>query len=310
MKNIISRSISALTTSEKTRRQRKSRPVSEALEDRVLLSNVTVSFENGDLRLEGDSGDNAITVEQQGDRIIVQGYNGTELNGRNQSLLFTTNGVPDDVIMDFRDGGENTIGMDGINVGDDVQFRGGRSHDRFGFINGSVGDDMKVRTGNGRDSFLFSNGTVDDHLDVNTGSGNDKVVIGGDNSVVRDLTIKTGRGRDGLIFGGMRVQDDLAVNMGSGNDIAFIGELEVDSSGSLKVNLSGGNDDLVMDDSDIDAQTTLSGGSGSDGWEITDTTFSELPALNSFESNSVPNLEGRSLELIQCIFEEFEVLGS
>ncbi|MFK7820987.1 MAG: hypothetical protein AB8G99_19890 [Planctomycetaceae bacterium] len=306
MKNLISRGISALTPVTR-RRRNTSQPATEALEDRVLLSNVTVSFENGDLRLQGDSGDNVVTVEQHGDRIIVQGFNGTELNGRSQSLLFATNGVRDDVIMNFQAGGDNLVGLKDIEVGDDVQFRGGRGADRFGFLSGSVGDDMRVRTGNGHDSVFIESSPVGDLLDINTGSGHDKVGLGGDDVQYKDVTVKTGKGRDGILFGGMRVRDDLNVNMGSGSDVVFAGELQVDESGSFRLNLSGGNDDAYLFDSTIDSSVSVNGGSGFDGFETRNVNFAEAPSENGIERNFVLDADLRSLEFAFDLLSDFNV---
>ena len=124
--NSLTTKVANLVAQPRRRRSAISSQPSEALEDRVLLSNVTVELRSGDLVIEGDEGDNAVTVSQQGLGFIrVQGHNGTTINGSSFTQYLNAGVVQDDIRADFTAGGNNTLKIDGLRIGDDVVYRGG-----------------------------------------------------------------------------------------------------------------------------------------------------------------------------------------
>lgn len=302
MKSLLSLASAALNRPAHKRRSRATAQPSEALEDRVLLSNVTINFQNGDLKITGDSADNTVRVTQNANAIAIEGLQGTTVNG-SQAMVIITPRVPDDVMVSFTAGGNNTLLMQDMEVGDDVQVKGGRQQDHIAFINGEIGDDVRVKTGNGNDIFYLESTDVEDSVNVNTGSGNDKVAIGGNGMQVDELLVNTGRGRDSVIAGDMEVRANAQFKTGSGNDFVVLSELE--TNGDLLVSLSGGNDDLYAVELDIQGDTDVKGGSGSDNAAETNSTFGATPTLNSIEGFLVNNATNRAADLAFCIFDEF-----
>lgn len=196
-------------------RRRRSNPQPEVLEQRALLSNVTVSFKNGDVLVKGDSGDNTIEVTQEDGTLWVRGSNGTTVNGYAASGYGNANFpfVPDDVKLIFSKGGKNEVHVD-VDVGDDVLFKGGRDADLFSYT-GVIGDDLKVVTSNG-DDLVSLRGNIG-NTRVATGGGDD--LVGVEDSVFREnLNVKTGSGDDLVEVEDPGVQGVFNINFGSGND--------------------------------------------------------------------------------------------
>lgn len=264
-----------------------------------------MSFQNGDLRITGDSDNNTVKVTQNANAIGVEGLQGTTING-NPVLLILTQDIPDDVLISFAAGGNNTLLMENLQVGDDVQVRGGRERDSIAFINGDIGDDLKVRTGNGNDTFYLESTDVEDIINVNTGSGSDKVAIGGSDMSAERMLINTGRGRDGVIVGEMRVRADVEFKTGSGNDSVFISDFH--ANGDLKASMSGGNDSLYVEDADVAGDTIVNGSSGTDSAQAVNSAFGSSPTLNSIESGTVANPQARAINLALRILDEFAAL--
>ena len=114
----------------------------EVLEQRALLSNVTVTFKSGNLTIKGDSGDNQIVIrdsEAHGGSggIRIDGAEGTTVNGAS-SFQLPVDTISNDVKLIFSRGGNNAVFMQ-ADVGDDVFFKGGRGIDFFQY-SGEVGD--------------------------------------------------------------------------------------------------------------------------------------------------------------------------
>ena len=81
----------------------------ESLEQRDMLAgDVAVSISSGDLRVHGDSDDNALVIESTEDGIQVTGEDGTLVNGSSEPLiLFAEEGsIPDDLHVAVSDGHE------------------------------------------------------------------------------------------------------------------------------------------------------------------------------------------------------------
>ena len=215
MKNLLSLASAALSRPAKKRRTRATAQPTEALEDRVLLSNVTVNFQNGDLKITGDSADNTLRVTQRGASISVEGLQGTTVNGV-QNMVILTRHVPDDVVVSFAAGGNNTLVMQDMDVGDDVQIKGGRGSDHIAFLHGQVGD-LLINTGRGRDG-----------------------VVAGDMEVLNDVQIKTGSGNDFVVLAELDTNDDLSVSLSGGNDEFYA--MDLDIQGDTTINGGSGGD--------------------------------------------------------------------
>ncbi|MFK7817671.1 MAG: hypothetical protein AB8G99_03045 [Planctomycetaceae bacterium] len=299
LQNLTNRLTKTVVPTARRRTSQRSQPT-EALEERVLLSNVTVNFTGGDLVLQGDSDDNKVSVEQVANGIQVTGHSGTTINGR-LSMLIRAVSVPDDLRANFSAGGNNTLAVENLVVGDDVQYRGGRGRESFAVIEGEVRGDVNIRTGNGADAAVLSSVLMDGEIAINTGSGSDRVVVGGE-EISADININTGRGRDDVFLASMSA-GDVVVKTGGGNDIAFIVQVEADE---MNMNMGGGNDEVAMGEVDVSARMTVKGGGGSDNYETIAVSAGD-ERVSQFEGNTVTGLDDRIEDLsadLEIIFAE------
>lgn len=276
----------------------KSQP--EALEQRTMLSNVTVSFQGGDLRITGDADDNVVEVTQTPNTLIIEGHNGTMLNGRLQSLIFGTSRVNDDLIVNLQ-GGDNGLLLNNMEVGDDVNIKTGSGDDTVITDGTRIGDDMKIRSGSGNDVVFSVSDRVQDRIDINSGSGNDKVGVGGEFGTARSVKVNTSQGRDALFMGENRVRGLTDIKTGNGRDFIAFGESRFRD---LKVNMGRGNDDMYVDDLTVDNSTNISGSGGTDSLEVAHANFGNQPSVSSVERGTVLGLQEQTLELFACIIDE------
>lgn len=254
----------------------------EALEDRVLLSNVTVELQNGDLIIVGDEGNNEVTVSQRGfGFILVQGHNGTTINGSATPQHLSTGVVQDDVRVDFTAGGRNKLKIDGLRIGADVVYRGGDDRDVVGIFDGSVGGDINIRTEDGYDVVAAYRVAMDGKFTVNTGRHPDAVGIGGQEMRV-NANVNTGSGKDDFVASFLGDGSRLKLRTGSANDEVFIFNTELDT---LDANTGKGNDDLWMRDVTVDGRGKVKGGHGTDNFQAINSTAMSIES--SFEGSTV-----------------------
>ncbi len=109
----------------------------DALEERTLLSGncmATIS-RGGDLLVNCDNDDNVISVEQYGDKVEVEGHEGTTVNGQQ---LVELQGISRDVRISTRDGSDFTL-LFQLDVPRNLNFNGGADMD---FLSGEADTDV------------------------------------------------------------------------------------------------------------------------------------------------------------------------
>jgi len=150
------------------------RPRIEPLESRRMMAgDVSVLFADGSLDIIGDGADNAIYIYENTTGIVVEGANGTTVNGVAGPLVAVPplSKITNDLNIDLN-GGDDSLVL-------------------FGF---SVGDDITVFTDGGHDSVAMTQMQADGEILVVTGGGSDSVAViattAGDED---DLTVDTGR---------------------------------------------------------------------------------------------------------------------
>lgn len=276
----------------------------EALEDRMLLSNVTVSLSGGDLKIEGDSGDNVVHVRQNAGTLVVEGLQGTTINGNaNSNVVFFTNGIADDVIVDFSDDGDNAIVLENLNVGDDMQIKGGDGKDLVAVVDTTVGDDLTIQTGKAKDTVVLAQFNVEDTINIDSGNGSDKVIIvSGD---ADDLKIKTKKGQDAVLVALTDIRNTTDIKTANGSDFVFLEQVQTED---LKVNLGQNNDDFYMKDVEVGDDFNLNGASGNDNAEIVNETIGDRDSRKSIEGNTVANADQTALDTLFCANSDFDNL--
>jgi hypothetical protein len=157
----------------------------EQLEPRWLMAgNVTVSvetvvrghFEIEVLAIVGDNASNQVRVTDQGvEGVLVQGLNGTTINGAAADQVFET-------------------GLGEVNLGD--------GNDSFEYVESDTGTTgiVNIDTGNGNDHVLIkAGGYKAGTFRIDTGRGDDSVSIDYSRSAsVGGFTIQTGNGNDAV----------------------------------------------------------------------------------------------------------------
>lgn len=305
MKKLLSNLRSA--SKPKTRRRQRSIAAlpAEALEDRVLLSNVSVSLRNGDLRITGDDNDNEVKVTQNTNAIVVEGLSGTTINGSNL-LIIATSEVPDDVRVSFAAGGENMLILNQMIVGDDVNIKGGREADTIYFGRGTVADDINIRTGNGPDNIYVTAMDVEDLLSINTGSGRDKIVVGGTAAAAGALKVNAGQGSDEIFLTKLNVQGDTNLIAGAGNDDVFSSSFQ--TGDDLRASLGNGNDEFFAHTTLIADDARLQGGGGTDAVQPDNTIVEGTVTTSSIEQTTVLDGLSRASDLLARVMGLFPPL--
>jgi hypothetical protein len=213
----------------------------EALEDRVLLSTVTVSFKGGNLTVKGDAENNTVGIEDNGmGGIVVRGYDGTEINEPGETeFVIDEASIAKNAKLLFNAGGDNTVYL-GVDVGGNVIYKGGKQVDNFAINDASVGKKVNVKTSDGDDLVGMQGATIGA---FNANTGNDNDTIGIINSFIGGSTkLNTGNGDD--VVGSAFTTFDGAVNAktGNGDDGVFV---DATFNSKTSVNLGNGDDDLI-----------------------------------------------------------------
>lgn len=293
------------------RRRRNSAMPLEALEERVMLTgDVTAVLQNGDLKVTGDSGDNVVLVLGGGGigalapGFTIIPFEGTTINGDPDPLFIATEDPVDDMLLNFKKGGDNTVGVRNMMTLDDIIYKGGKQADVFGLDGVGVGGDVNAKTGKGDDVFGMQYSSISANLKLNTSSGDDKVGIQ-HSSIDGDLIGNTGSGNDAIGLLDVFIGDDVKAKTGSGDDIVLAYLVEV--TGALNLNLGSGNDGVYAESSFLGGGGLINGGSGLDGGVLIDVDGSEEPTIKGFEADFIPGLEGIITDFEECMFEAFDV---
>lgn len=221
---------------------------SEALEVRALLTgNMTAELVGDTYELTGDTADNSVALYLDGDEAVLQGLDGTTINGEPELRVPRTaldsadnfrargRGGNDDMFIDFT--GFTWNGRAVINAG------GG--NDSMTVVGGTVDTDLKVGGGSGRDSLAIRNMEVTANMQILSGEGRDTVMLN-DNQVGSQLLYYGNGGDDFLWMDGVTVGGNAFLRMGKGDDWSVLSETTVD--GDAIVNGQGGTAATFVDD--------------------------------------------------------------
>ena len=282
--------------SSRRRRLAATQHEAEHLEVRALLSNVTAVIRNRDLRITGDSDNNAVQITQTPSGFIVRGLEQTTINGGglNSGVFLSTNQPTDDVNISFAAGGNNLVRLIDLDVEDDLIVRGGQQVDAIAVVNGTIGDDVRIRTQGGSDLVLVQVNTVDS-VNINTGHGDDKVAVAGTPATAsvnnaRAVSVNTGRGNDELIVEGFDVSNNFNISTGSDNDAIFVRGSQL--NGDLRVRMSSGDDDFFITGSRVSGRASVNGGSGVDHAQLFINPLVDY-APSNIEGNVVADVDER-----------------
>lgn len=269
------------------RRSISSREASPAIvqtcERRTLLAgNVTISFTGPNtILIQGDGSDNSIEYISFGSQVIIQGLNGTRVNGTPDGT-----GMPNRVLL-TDELGRIYLGNGLLWVTVDL----GAGNDSFRSVETFYGGIMFVG-GPGNDStslgYGFAGSLIYGWFGVDD-PGNDVLEI---NHFSSQTHINLGSGNDRLRYTNTDLQEIVHMEGGSGNDLFEIQGLDVSALDGFLLNVGSGNDTVSVSDSHL-KNTNFDLGSGLDRLYFTNTwiegaTYVQLGAGNdSFVSNSL-----------------------
>jgi hypothetical protein len=163
-------------------RPRRSCPqqIVEPLESRTLLAgNVTAVVDDGDLTLTGDADDNLVDVMVVNGDIVVQGVDGTTINGSSDPFVAFAGTTT--IAGDFKarlGSGDDTLRLFGpLTVAGTTHVRDHRGATRLGITEATFEGDVRVSTGRDADELSIAGSTFAGDLKIKSGSGDNLVSI-------------------------------------------------------------------------------------------------------------------------------------
>jgi hypothetical protein len=294
----------------------------EGLEDRVALAgDVSAALEGSLLVVRGDDQANELAVTQNsaGD-VIVQGLNGTTVNGLasltlpnpqlnsadvrmeggDDQLTVTELGTTTDLNIDLGTGDDSASVV--ANVGGNLTIKGEAGNDSVLVRETAVGLDLNVEMGTGTASVDVQNSTVAENTTLITDVLNDTVVadnlqMGGDLNVetkegsddvqvsritAKSFTSVTDEGTDIVAAIDVTVSQDVNVETGTNDDRVTL--THVAAGNSVKVNTDTGDDYVVATVVSAAVDANFVGGDGFDTLNNNGITAGAVLELKEFEA--------------------------
>jgi hypothetical protein len=172
--------LSAWLHSKSHPRRSRQQQIIEPLESRVLLAgDVTAVVEDGDLRITGDAEDNLIDVTVVNGDIVVQGVDGTTINGSSDPFVAFAGTTT--IAGDFRArlrGGDDTLRLLGpLTISGRTSVEDHRGATRLGITDVTFERDIRVTTGRAADEVSIAGSTFGRDLKINADGGDNLVSI-------------------------------------------------------------------------------------------------------------------------------------
>jgi|GEM_PF-1786590 len=244
---------------------------------RTLAGNVAATVLDGNLYLVGDNTSNQIELIVRDGRAIVNGLEGTTVNGGASFQIGNSNSIGGKMFAWLLGGDDTLILRNGVAFPDSVEIHGGAGEDQIGFEAVTITNDAFLGTDEFADTIAMNGTTVGGNLWIWGGSADD--VISLKSVTVRNtLILEAGNGHDAVELRDVKVNGRSRLDSGKGNDTLNL----VDSvfAGNSSVELGRGNDVLRSQQSRFDVGMDLRGNSGMDMVEFSGTTA--IPASFKF----------------------------
>ena len=240
------------------------------LEDRCLLAGDVTVVENVHLYLRGDGLDNQIEVVVEGDELVINGLDGTTINGKEsftvQGTTVTDSGVTfagglrghfgpghddlnvKDAIFESRSIIYGGTGDDNIEIVDSQFVDGGviqtfDGDDSVSTMGTSFGDDLFVITLDGQDSVTSIDSSFDGNAIVVTGEHSDKIHSEGNHYMGDVNLILTLNGNDEVqLVDPVVGESQLGVFLGNHDDTIGVDLSEASVEGTIRIGGQAGSD--------------------------------------------------------------------
>jgi len=242
----------------------------QSLEQRCLLAgNVTV-FENVNLYIRGDQMDNQFEVVSQEDQLVINGLNGTTINGKESYLVKTATDSGSGITFEGGLRAHLGPGSDDFEIRD-AQFEslsivyGGTGDDSIDVVDSTFLDTASIQTYDGRDSVTTTRSHFEGNFLAMTLNGRDEVtmvetIFDGNSIVV------TGEHKDSIHSEGSHYMGEVNLLLPLNGDDSVQLNNPVVGENQLGVFLGNGDDSISgnMMEAEVEGTITISGQGGSD----------------------------------------------
>jgi len=275
----------------------------EACEPRVLLAgNVNISFDGDNVELVGDERSNDISIRFDGANIVVQGNRGTRINGSQDPFVLAAGSALPERLSVLLLGGNDTVFIEDINVGEQVFVDAGDGNDKVGIVNSNA-QSIGISLGQGRDTLFGLRIEATNFVSVSDDGGNTRAFLAvvtagtqlsmklpdGRHEVIVD-TVNAGEllnvqsvGRLSALIRSARA-GQLLIGGSAGNDAIFLDTDTTQAGVDSTIALNEGNDLLAFLGGSHQSPLTASGGDGRDSLVLTpDVLFQNGFAQSDFE---------------------------
>jgi len=251
-------------------RRQQALAASEVLETRALLAgNVQVTLSDGHAVVTGDSADNLIRVRPDGSQIVVEGLEGTTINGGSAVFAISEDGarMAGRLWIFLNAGNDSAVISPGITFERGFRVYGGDGNDRlsalgstFQRLAGFFGDDAN-------DIISIQDCTINGELQVLAGTGDDLLSVT-DTVVDGSAVAHMEGGKDGVSLNGVGGSGVLWVNLGIDDD--SLAMQNTTRSGDIVLIGKRGQDAFMLKGNTLNGSLILRGGVQNDAVEMRD----------------------------------------
>lgn len=220
----------------------------ETCERRVVpAGNVTVVFNAGTVTVTGDNRANVVDINVVANQVIVQGFQGTTINGSNDPFVVVPAGntINDHLVVNLGDG-KDVLSLRNVRVNRSITVDTGAGNDRVVIddiaTNLNPASDINIQLGQGSDQLLVDRLDSGNDLIINDAGGKTLIALN-DVQTADDLFILTSKGRQEVTAFGLQVAERMILSFGgSSRGTALIADTTVDRVG---ITGSNGSDAIV-----------------------------------------------------------------
>lgn len=238
----------------------------ELLEQRALLAgNVLVTLQNGNATITGDSADNSVELVVSGSTLIVQGVDGTTINGATTAFtLSSTSTTFGGSLVAMLGAGDDAFSIgSGVTLSKTVKVSGEAGDDTLG-VSGTVTGRLTLSAGAGSDAIAVRNATTPGGISIDA-SGSVVVAIS-DSTIGSSLVISTGNGDDDIVISDTTINSNTSITTRSGNDDIVLKDSTL--HGKFYLSADRGDDVAVIDSTTIDGKSELWMREGEDSVQV------------------------------------------
>ncbi|MEY3457322.1 MAG: hypothetical protein RL215_479, partial [Planctomycetota bacterium] len=257
----------------------------ELLESRALLAgNVDIRVVGEHIQVHGDDANNALRVRNDVTGVVVEGLEGTTVNGGNDVVrIFSTPSSLTGRLWIFLNGGDDkAVIAAGLTAQLGFRVYGGDGNDSLS----AVGTTFERLAGffgeNGNDTVVVQDCTINGSLEVFTNTGDDLVSLTG-TTINGSGLIRTAEDKDRVSVDNLKGSGRLDVRTGVGDDSVAVRNST--RSGRINILTRQGQDAVVFEDNVLGGPVKVFTGAQNDAVQLRDgNTFNGPVSINGTDS--------------------------